>query len=116
MKYLAFVLMFILSSFSYASSYHFCNGKIKTVWIEGNGNVYIVGTWRNGHTKICNVVSEWKYVNPESCKTWVATAQLAYASKADITIRYHRASAQSCSTIPTYGDAPAPNYLMLTEH
>jgi len=109
-------LLILLSLFStQVYAYHFCRGQIKTVWIEGDGDVYIVGTWRNKHTQICNVSSAWKGVNVESCKTWVSLTQLAYAAKSDVLVRYHDDAISSCTEVPEYGSAPAPNYVMVTE-
>ena len=114
MRYFIFFLL-LLSGAQAHASYHFCKGNIKTLWIEGSGNVYIVGTWREHHTKICNINGEWKGVKPDVCKVWVGTAQLAYAAKSDVLARYDLDSIESCAAIPTYGAAPAPNYLMVTE-
>lgn len=112
-KYFIFILSLMISG--QANAYHFCKGKIKTVWTEGNGSVYIVGSWRNAHTKICNINSAWNNIQPEVCKVWVSTVHLAYAAKSDVTVRYHEADSESCAQLTTYGSAPAPNYIMLTE-
>ena len=98
-----------------ASAFHFCEGKIETVWTEAGGNVYIVGSWRNNHTQICNLTSSWKGVQSDVCKAWLSAAQLAYADKSDVTVRYNDGDIKSCSTIPIYEASPVPNYIMLTE-
>lgn len=112
-----YILVFLLMISGQANAYHFCKGKVKTVWIEGNsGNVYIVGSWRNANTKICNINNAWGSIKPDVCKVWVSTVQLAYAAKSDVTVRYGDADTESCAQLATYGAAPAPHYIMLTEH
>ena len=108
------IFMLMLTSFQ-ANAYHFCEGKIETVWTEGVGNVYIVGSWRKDHTQICNLTSTWNGVQRDVCKAWLSAAQLAYAEKFNVTVRYNDDNIKSCSTIPVYGAAPAPNYIMLTQ-
>ena len=111
-----FALFLLMLASAQASAFHFCEGKVKTVWTEGGGNVYIVGSWRNDHTQICNLTSTWNGVRPEVCKAWLSTAQLAYSEKSDVTVRYTDSDIKSCSTIPVYEAAPVPNYIMLTKH
>ena len=115
MKYCGFLILLIFSTYANAS-YHFCKGKISTAWTEGDGDVYIVGTWRGAHTQICNVNNVWKGVEPEACKVWVSSVQLAYVAKSDVTVRYSGSAIDSCASAPTYGATPAPNYVMITKH
>lgn len=114
MKKTMLIILLVLSS-GYANAYHFCKGKIQTVWVEGDGDVYIVGSWIGKHTRICNVNREWKSIEVDSCKTWVSIAQLAYAAKSDVVVRYNDDATNSCAELPDYGDAPAPNYVMITQ-
>lgn len=112
MKKILFILcVCIFSSNSYA--YKLCEGKVKDVWTENDGDTYINGSWRNAHTKICNVKNVWKTIEPDVCKVWISYAQLAYASDATLMVRYFDSDVTSCAEIPDYGAAPAPNYLML---
>lgn len=90
---------------------HFCTGKIEKVYVSNNGSVFIMGSWRNAHTKLCQVGLAWKEIESEVCNLWLSVAQVAYASKSLVTLRYD--DVESCSSIPTYGTAPPPEYLML---
>jgi len=110
-----FIIFLLMLASAQASAFHFCEGKIETVWTEAGGNVYIVGSWRNNHTQICNLTSSWKGVQSDVCKAWLSAAQLAYADKSDVTVRYNDGDIKSCSTIPIYEASPVPNYIMLTE-
>lgn len=115
MRFLCFLVMMFFSA-NASASYHFCEGKITRAWTDGSGNVFIFGTWRGAHTQICSVTKEWKGVDPEACKVWVSSVHLAYASQSDVTVRYNDTAAESCSTLATYRDAPAPNYVMVLQN
>ena len=88
-----------------------CKGIIKDVWVQKNGSVYIHGDWRGTHTAICNINSSWKNVLPAVCKNWLGIAQQAHATRTEVIVRYGKTS--SCKTIPHYGNAPSPDYIML---
>ena len=49
----------------------------------------------------------------EVCKGWLSLSTAAQISKADVIVRYDDEDTESCSTLPTYGNAPKPNYIML---
>ena len=95
------------------ANFHYCRGTIDVVWVESHGGVQIKGSWASDHTKICNINSSWNGVDKEVCKAWLSQAQIAKASGATVTARYSGSAVNSCSTIPTYSQAPAPQYLML---
>ena len=94
-----------------ASSSKWCKGNIKDVWVQNNGLAYIHGDWRGNHTTICSVTSTWKGVKPETCTVWLGIAQQAHATQTGVVLRYKNIS--SCKTIPIFGNAPAPDYIML---
>ena len=93
-----------------ASSSKWCKGTIKDVWVQNNGLAYIHGDWRGNHTTICSVTSTWKGVKPETCAAWLGIAQQAHATQTGVVIRYKNIS--SCKTMPIFGNAPAPDYMM----
>lgn len=94
-----------------ASSSKWCKGNIKDVWVQNNGLAYIHGDWRGTHTTICSVTASWKGVKPETCAAWLGIAQQAYATQTGVILRYKNIS--SCKSIPIFGNAPAPDYIML---
>lgn len=96
-----------------ANSYHYCSGTVGAVWVESHGGVQISGSWRNDHTKICNINGNWNGVDKEVCKAWLSQVQIAKASGKEVTLRYSSNTVESCSQIPNYSGAPAPHYVML---
>ncbi|TQV76451.1 hypothetical protein FLL45_00345 [Aliikangiella marina] len=89
----------------------YCSGKIQQVWVDSSGGVLIRSTWRNDHTQICDIDSEWKGVTAEVCKTWFSLIQTISVSGEDAKVYY--ADAPTCDALPTYRNAPAPGYVML---
>lgn len=109
------LLVFICVSFAMAapaSADVWCTGKVDDLYIVNNGLLIISTTYRNDYTAICNVSSVWNEVPTSMCKSWQAILQTAQVTNRDITLAYD-ASVQSCSTIPTYGNSPAPIYVMI---
>lgn len=88
-----------------------CNGAIINVWVQSDGSAFIHGDWRGAHTMICSVNASWKGVSSEVCKTWLGIAQQAHATQKPVIVRYSNVS--SCKSIPHYGNAPSPEYIML---
>lgn len=112
MRKILFILL--LSLFSNSSfAYLFCKGTITDVWVDEHGRLYINGSWRSGHTQVCDIDSNWNGVSLEVCKAWLSISTAAQVSKAAVVVRYDDGDAESCSTLETYGNAPKPNYIML---
>ena len=103
-------VLLITSSAIYAKS-QWCTGTISNVWINKGGSIFIHGTWRNGHTQICNLNKAWKGISPVTCSSWQALTQQAHATQKKVILQYSNLS--SCKAIPTYGGSPSPNYVML---
>ncbi|RYV04098.1 hypothetical protein SOPP22_01465 [Shewanella sp. OPT22] len=103
-------MLITLSTQSYADG-KWCEGKIKNVWVDYSGRLYITGSWRSEHTQICNLNIEWKGVTTKVCQAWLAEAQLAFAAQSNVIMHYDDVS--SCSEIPSYTSAPRPTYLMI---
>ncbi|MDM3869723.1 hypothetical protein QSV34_00005 [Porticoccus sp. W117] len=91
-----------------------CNGKIKHVFVYRTGEVVVLGSWMNQWTTICNLNEEWKEVSAEQCKNWYSLIQTAVVTKSPAIVYY--TDAPECSALPTYGNAPAPYYVMLREN
>lgn len=112
MKKIILVVLFIVSNTAYANG-KWCSGKITNSYIEHTGNVYIIGSWRGDHTKVCNINTEWRGVTTETCKMWVSYIQVALISQSPVTMHY--GDIESCGSIPSYGSAPKPSYIMLKQ-
>jgi hypothetical protein len=110
MKKVALMLVLIISSASFADT-KWCGGTIKNIYIDYNGDVFINGSWRNQHTRICNVASELDGVPVDTCKSWVSYVQVAYVAQKNVTLHYN--DIDSCESIPSYTSAPRPTYVML---
>jgi hypothetical protein len=91
-----------------------CTGTIKSVLIDSAGQVLIKGSWRNDFTMVCSVVSTWGSVTADTCKTWYTLATSARVSQIAMEVYYYNTS-YTCSTLPTWGSAPAPSYMRLVD-
>lgn len=106
-------LVLLLSSFSIAANAAaWCTGKVTNAYTDIAGTFTIKGTWRNDYTAICNVRTAISSVDPLSCRTWVSTILTAMSKASDVVFMYTD-PITNCATIPTYANAPAPNYVML---
>jgi len=91
-----------------------CTGTISSSWIDSVGNAYIAGNWRDDHTQICSVRQEWKGISPDICLSWLAKVDSSIGLSKSIIVSYSAYPAGiTCSTLGTYGDSPAPLYVML---
>jgi hypothetical protein len=89
-----------------------CIGTITNTAVFGDGAVVVRGTWRSDYTQVCNVKTEWKGITPDVCSSWKAMIDAGLSLSRQVRV-YYPGSSWVCSTLPTYGDAPAPQYLML---
>jgi len=88
-----------------------CSGTVLNSYVTGYGAAIIRGSWGGGYTQICSITSIWKGVSPDVCALWVAKIDSAISTGHTVTLYYYGST--TCSTIPTYGDSPAPYYVML---
>ncbi|MEO9599791.1 hypothetical protein [Parasphingorhabdus sp.] len=98
---------------SSANANAFCSGTVTHTLTYVNGGVMIRSTWRNNWTQICNVKEEWKGVTPEVCYIWFSHASSAVTENKPLTVHYLGLDQAECATMPTYGGAPAPYYVLL---
>lgn len=104
-------LSMALSANTFAAHPKWCSGTISNLWVDKGGSIFIRGTWRNGHTQICNFNKSWKGVSSGTCKSWQALTQQAHATQKKIIVQYKNLS--SCKAIPAYSAAPSPENVML---
>ncbi|HDM8223175.1 hypothetical protein [Vibrio campbellii] len=106
MKNLLFVILF-LPTLSHAGNIY-CKGKIKNVYVEENGNVNIMGAWREHWTRLCNTNDDTVV-----CSLWASYAANAVKDNLNVTIMYNANNGVTCNTLPTYADSPPPRYFMV---
>ena len=93
------------------ASPQYCAGTLIASWTRKTGDVLIESSWRQNHTQICNIKYEWKGVPVDTCIAWVAKLDAAITMNKRVIIYY--TEAPTCDVLPTYGDNPAPYYVML---
>lgn len=102
-----------LSSNAFAAAY--CSGPISHTLTYASGDVLILSSWRSTWTQVCNVKQEWKGVTPEVCYLWFSKISSAITEDKSMTVYYAGIEQSECATMPTYGGAPAPGYMLLTK-
>jgi len=108
MKNIVLILMLFVAGTANATPLY-CAGKIASVYIDANGNVNIKGTWRNSWTTICNTKDD----DTVTCSLWASYAASAVKNNLSVTVNYHVSDGSSCATLPKYGNAPKPAYVMI---
>ncbi|KPZ73134.1 hypothetical protein AN944_00282 [Shewanella sp. P1-14-1] len=106
MKLIFFV--FVGLPFSTSAAFN-CSVDVSRVLIYGNGSVNILHTGRGDYTNICNLNNDWKGVNVTTCAMWTGMLQSIKQNNGKAIFYY--GGEGSCSTLPTYGVAPAPVYI-----
>lgn len=91
-----------------------CSGKVLTVLQYANGNVNIMTSYRNDYTVVCNTVSNWKGISPDTCRSMLSIVLSAKAVDKNILV-YYSGNQFSCATIPYYGNAPSPVYVGIAQ-
>ena len=93
-----------------------CTGNLNAVWINSAGNVMVLPSFRRSHIKLCNVNTASGGVSVDVCKSWLSTAQLAYASREKVVSYYPVPGTSSCSQLAVYAASPAPGYFMIQRY
>ncbi len=79
---------------------------------ENWGGVMVLPSFRNDWIRLCSISSTWNDVPAGTCTAWVAQLMTASATQRTITVFFYDAPA--CAAIPTYSNAPAAGYLLLS--
>jgi hypothetical protein len=88
-----------------------CSGTLGGIYITSTGDVVINGSWRGSWTQICHLHQAWNGVAPETCAYWYSLMAASKTHNKNVTIYYPNITA-TCATLPTYGAAPGPGYVM----
>lgn len=99
-----------MSSPAHAAAW--CEGKVVRMLASRGGEVQVLTDFRGDWLAVCNLEVAWKDIPPTTCASWVATLTTAIVTQNMVTIQYLD-PVTVCSTIPTYGNAPSPNYVAL---
>lgn len=92
-----------------------CNGRVSALLTEKEGNVMAYVTFRNDWLLVCNIRSVSDGVQPDVCKSWLATLTTLRVTQEPATFYYvtPNTSQAFCASIPSYANAPAPNYVSI---
>lgn len=88
-----------------------CVGTVNSSYVLTDGTVRIVASWRNDHTTICDMNTDWNGITPDVCLAWLAKIDAAVSLNKSLVVHYYTAS--DCATLPVYGSSVAPNFVML---
>ncbi len=90
----------------------YCVGKVSNLLIMDDGGLMVLPSFRGDWIKVCSVSSVWKTIPTEVCDRWMTTFTSALLADRFVTVNYY-STATACSTIPTYANAPSPDYVLL---
>lgn len=107
-----FLTIILFTSFNAFAGYN-CTVTVYRVLAYANGSVNVLHSGRGDYTVICNLNSEYKGVSVTTCAMWTSMLQNIQANK-NKAIFYYGGQGE-CSTLPTYGNTPAPVYIGTTE-
>lgn len=98
----------LLMSVSSQAAFH-CTVDVKKVLVYSNGLINVLHSGRNDYTVICNLKTETKGVSIPTCAMW--TSMLQNIKKAKTKAIFYYPGEGTCTSLPTYGNAPIPTYI-----
>jgi hypothetical protein len=93
----------------------YCYTLVRYLWIENTGAVYVYLDIRGDYVQFCNINATWKGITPQICAAQLGLMRSAVARQASTYFYYLNADVSSCTSIPSYSNAPAPGYIMLRD-
>lgn len=105
-------LLILLSSNSIAAPFD-CAVTLSTVLVYASGAVNVLHSGRGDYTVICSLDAPYNGVSITTCAMWTSMLLNLKDKNKKATFYYdtNMAGVTSCSTLPTYGSAPAPVYI-----
>ena len=92
-----------------------CRGSVTNAYIDAGNNLVILGTWRNGYTRICKTDGSTG-IDTVTCSIWFSLATTSMVHDKEVILMYSdNNGTMNCDSIPTYDSAPNPTYLMLVK-
>ncbi len=110
MKILTALFIAVIFSSNAAYAAYSCTGKIDSINQPNSGGISIMSYSLYGDPQgrtICFLTQEYKGVNTETCKGWLAKLLSFEARGKDITVQYND-SRSSCTNQPAWGAASVP--------
>ena len=101
----------LATSASVAQAQQWCGTKVRDQYINSSGDLVVYASIRNDYLQVCNLNTTWKSVTPQTCAGWYGLIKSAVSRNASMTFLYNEST--PCTSIPRYGDAPVPIYIML---
>ncbi len=97
--------LFMMQSVVYAANLN-CSGSITHAYINDGGGLVVRSTWRSDYTQLCDIDTD-----PVQCSLWASLITSSITSDKEVIIRYR--DIEACNTLPIYGNAPKPEYVMI---
>lgn len=110
---LAAALLLLSASVASAQTAQYCGGKVSYLYVTKLGDVVVNAAVVGNYVQVCNINADWKGVSPVTCMGWVSLLRSAVSRNSDTLFNYIDAAVTSCASVPSYGSAPAPYYVML---
>lgn len=85
-----------------------CQGEATHSYISSSGALVVRTTYRGDYTNMCNVNGD-----PIVCSLWTSIITSSITNDTPIIVRY--GDIVSCDSIPTYGAAPKPQYVVIVK-
>ncbi|NIA55767.1 hypothetical protein HAV22_19210 [Massilia sp. TW-1] len=110
-KFLSHLVLLVAGLFfsQQAAAVYECNVKVINVLVYADGSLNVLHSGRGDYTVVCNLNTERQGVSPTTCAVWFGLLE-AIKKKNGVADIYFNGDG-SCSTLPTYGSAPAPVYI-----
>lgn len=112
MKSVSF-LVFAMTALILSRSAHAdqsCTGTISAFYISSNGAAFVQPSFSPNWLQMCSQTTSWNGVDPQTCKSWIAMVMTLRVTQEAAIMRY--AGDTPCASLPAYGAAPAPMYVM----
>lgn len=112
MKILIGVLAIGLS-FSASAGNIYCEGNIVNLYVSSAGDVIFQADYRADYTEVCNLHGSWQGIDTETCYAWYSQLIAAQTHAKGVLLNYSTTATYTCANLPTYGNSPAPGYVMV---
>ncbi len=115
MRLLFICLVFILSVSDVSAANIWCRGTVTNAYIDAGNNLIVLGTWRNGYTRLCKTDGS-AGINSVTCSLWFSIVTTSMVHEKEVLLMYSdNNGTMTCGSIPTYSSAPNPAYVMLVK-
>ncbi len=88
-----------------------CAADINAVLIYKDGRVNVLHSGRGDYTVICNLNGDYQNVGSTTCAMWTSMLLQLKQNAKKAHFYYSTTQYNSCAALPTYGSAPAPEYI-----